>query len=412
MRADNDPIRTTIVVALAIGGFFISWMLIRHGFYERNIATDIAEYERYGDLMLQGWMPYRDFSLEYPPGALPMFLLPSLGVGVGDVLSYWRHFERLMAICGGIEAGLVAFVLTRLRAIGTARLSLGVGLIALSPLMLGSMVRAHYDLWAALLTVTALAALLSGRPKLGFALLGLGVAAKGYPGVLVPLAAIFVWRGQGRRAAIVCTGVFAAVVLGVFLPFFALAPHGVWHSITTQTSRPLEVGSLGASLMLAAHQLLGAGLVADISHGSYNLGGDTASLIASVESALAVAALLAVWLSFARGPANAERLLRASAAAVCAFVIFDRVLSPQYLIWLVPLVALVLGRRGVAAAVLIVAAMILTQLWFPYHFFALALHFDATASWLELARNLILVGLFALLAWPDAERRRARVGES
>ena len=409
--AATDSIRTTIAIALAIGGFGVCWMLIRHGFYAHSVLLDTYEFQRYGDAMFHGQLPYGDFSLEYPPGALPMFLLPSLVAGAGNFHSYQSTFEILMASCGALTAGIVTFVLTRLRAIGTARLGVSVALVALSPLMLGSMARGHYDFWPALLTVGAVAALVAERPKLGFALLGLGAATKGYPAVLVPLAAIFVWRSQGRRAAMVCAGVFAAVAVAVFLPFFVLAPHGVWHSVTAQTSRPLEIESLGASLMLAAHQLWGAQLTADISHGSFNLGGGTAGLFASVESALTVVALIAVWLSFTRGPASAERLLRTSAAAVCAFVIFDRVLSPQYLIWLVPLVALVLGRRGVAAAVLIAAAMVLTALWLDRtHFFALALNFDARDSWLELARNLVLVVLLGVLAWPDTTRRRTGAG--
>ncbi len=56
-------------------------------------------------------------------------------------------------------------------------------------------------------------------------------------------------------------------------------------------------------------------------------------------SVLQLVGLLAVWGLYALGSATRERLLTAAAAAVCAFIVFDRVLSPQYLIWLAPLVS-------------------------------------------------------------------------
>jgi hypothetical protein len=74
------------------------------------------------------------------------------------------------------------------------------------------------------------------------------------------------------------------------------------------------------------------------------------------------------------------------------------VLSPQFLIWLVPLVPLVRGRRGLVASGILAAALVLTQLWFPSRYWRLALEFDAAASWLVLARDLVLVALLVLLA--------------
>ena len=110
--------------------------------------------------------------------------------------------------------------------------------------------------------------------------------------------------------------------------------------------------------------------------------------------------MIGIWVWFARGPADYGRLFRASAAAVCAFVLFGKVLSPQFLIWLVPLVALVRGRRGLAAGSVLVACLVLTQIWFPYRYWRLALDFDAVASWLVLVRDLGLLALLAMLLWP------------
>jgi len=105
-----------------------------------------------------------------------------------------------------------------------------------------------------------------------------------------------------------------------------------------------------------------------------------------------------LWAGFARGPATPVRLARYAAACTCAFVAFDKVLSPQYLLWLIPLVALVRGRRGYAATAVLAAAAVLTQVWFPERYFDYALHFRLAG--VVLARDLLLVALVAVLALP------------
>jgi hypothetical protein len=113
--------------------------------------------------------------------------------------------------------------------------------------------------------------------------------------------------------------------------------------------------------------------------------------------------LLWIFVAFARGSGSRESLVRYSAAAVCAFVALGKVLSPQFQIWLVPLVPLVRGRRGLCASVLLGLALVLTQLWFPFRYFRLALDFETGLSWLLLARDLTLVALVAVLV---TSRRR------
>jgi hypothetical protein len=80
---------------------------------------------------------------------------------------------------------------------------------------------------------------------------------------------------------------------------------------------------------------------------------------------------------------------------VTAFVALGKVLSPQFLIWLVPVV--VLARRWSANAML-AAALVLTQLWFPFRYWDLVRELDPRVSWLVLARDLVLVALVATLA--------------
>jgi hypothetical protein len=47
---------------------------------EAAAGSDVTGYQRYGSLVLDGAVPYRDFDLEYPPGALAMFVVPATRV--------------------------------------------------------------------------------------------------------------------------------------------------------------------------------------------------------------------------------------------------------------------------------------------------------------------------------------------
>lgn len=382
------PASTAAAVAL----FLVSWALLHEGFYERDQIVDTPIYERYGEAMADGQVPYRDFRVEYPPAALPVFLLPALSDG-----DYRSTFEGLMAGLGVLLILVVASI-SPWAAI----------FVALTPLLLGSVVLTRFDLWPAALTAAALALLLSGRWRFGLGVLGLATAAKLYPAVLLPIALAHVWRNRGRREAIVCGGIFAAVIAAIYLPFVVVSPGGVWDSFWVQAGRPLQIESLGAGLLLAAHQAFGLDLTMESSHGSQNLAGGLADTLAVLTTLAQIAVVVGMWIWYARGPADRDRLIRACAAAVCAFIVFGKVLSPQFLIWLIPLVPLVWGRRGLLASCLLAAALVLTQLWFPFRYWELALEFDATASWLVLARNLTLVALLSVLVSPRARGERAR----
>jgi hypothetical protein len=165
-----------------------------------------------------------------------------------------------------------------------------------------------------------------------------------------------------------------------------------------QLDRPLQVESLGAAVLMAAEHLGLRPLATIDSHGAQALSGHGAGLAADLSTVLAVAAALAVWIFFwRRRRTDGEATLIAAAAVLAAVVAFDRVLSPQYLIWLVPFVVLVRGVRGVLAVGLLLLALGLTQTWFPAHYWSLALDHAAPWSWYLLARDLALVALAAVL---------------
>jgi hypothetical protein len=392
------PDRTYAVAAfVAVAVFVGTWTLLHVGFYTHKQIVDTPVYQRYGNQIAHGKVPYRDFALEYPPGALPLFALPGLaapGHGQDVKPGFRRTFETLMWMCGAVALLATALTLRALRASPWVPLLF----VALAPLALGSVILSRFDLWPAVLVAGATAALVTGRFRTGHALLGIGAAAKFYPGVLLPLAVAYTWKRRGRREALVCLALTVGVFAFIFLPFVVLAPGGVWHSVSVQLGRPLQVESLGAGLLLVAHHVFGFGLAGETSHGSQNIAGTAADALGVASTVVQIAVLVWIWVSFARGPATGSALVRASAAAVCAFVAFGKVLSPQFLIWLIPVVPLVRGRRGLWACALLLVALVLTQIWFPFRYFRLALDFETGLSWVLLARDLVLVALALLLA--------------
>lgn len=344
------------------------------GLFSGRLGTSI--FQSYGDRVLSGQVPYRDFSLEYPPGALPAFVAPSLG----PARDYGTWFMAFQAVCGLACVALVG-VSTRSRA--------AAAYCALAPLALGPLTLDRYDLWPTAFATAGVTALLAGRERLSFAALGVGTAAKLFPAVLVPLGLIHV----GRRGALRALAWFAAVVVVVAGPFVALGAGGVRFAVSRQLGRGLQIETLPSSVLLVAHEAGSYAPTVVFGSGSWNLTGGVTGALVVLLRVLQLAGLVAVWVLYARGPRTRERFLVAAAGAVAVWIVFGTVLSPQYLVWLLPLVAM-LQRR--LEGLLFLAALGLTQAVYPDRYDAL-IQLHALPVGLLAARNAVLAALVVLL---------------
>jgi hypothetical protein len=380
------------LLGIAIAGvvFLWSWTFLDHWFYANGRIVDTAVYQGYGLMVRAHELPYRDFSVDYPPGSLPVFVAPTFVGHPSDLNDYGTWFARLMALCGLACLGSVILARAPRR---------GVAFVALAPLLVGALMLTRFDLWPTALMALALAAFVRDRYRLGWFALALAISAKLFPVVLVPLAAVRTARRRGVGELSAGLSVWLGTLVSVFLPFAVLAPHGLWESLWGQFSRPIQIESLvGSYLMTFVHP----GII--ISHDALAIGGHGA--LAAATTVVEIVCLVGLWITFARRETDDERFLRFAAACVCAFVAFGKVLSPQYLIWLVPLVALVRGLRGAAGMLLLATALVLTQYYFDLP------RYDAYIdqyryAWFVLARNLTLVGLLAVLSAPPARLRLA-----
>ena len=389
--------RRALLVAVLV--FLTASVVARGGLLSSADPGDVGRYNEFATQMLNGELPYRDFYMEYPPGAAPFFLAPALLPGD----DYNLAFKLLVIAAGlGIVVALAA-VLALLRA-SRRQTVIALGLAAVTPVALGAVVLNRYDVWPVLLVVLALLALLAERDRLGFGLLAAGTAIKLFPAVLVPLAALHVYRTRGRQALIGSLAVFVAVFFLLVVPLAALAPGGFGFSVKTQVVRQLQIESVAASVLLAADTvgLYSARIVAG-DPGSLDLSGTLPDVLGALTSVLLLGALVLVFLAYRTADESTQLLATGFAAAVTAVVVFSKVISPQFLIWLVPLVPLIAGRSGRIASALLLAALIATQVEVVYEH---PLRAGGWPVWVLLGRNVLLVALFLVVL--AAVRGRAR----
>jgi hypothetical protein len=370
--------RAAPAVALATCVLLGSWSLAHHLAAQHKMLVDTPVYERYGDAVVQGKVPYRDFRPEYPPLSLPTFILPSLVVGRHQRADYTRWFDREMAVCAVLVLLGVALITTRPAALG---------LVAVAPVLLGPVVLTRFDYWPTALAIFALAAFLRDRLTTAAILLGAAIGAKLWPAAFGPILFLHLWRTRGRRVAAAFAGGVVAVTAAIFLPFAIIAPEGIRYSLHRQLGRPIQIESLGGAILIWIHRFFHTTINVKSSFGSQNIDGFGYHAMTIATTVLMLAALAVVWWT-SRG------VIAGSAAAVAAFLAFGKVFSPQFMMWLVAFVPLV---PGALPALLLVAALLLTQAWFPRHYWDLTNSLALRESGEVLLRDLVVVALLVVL---------------
>ena len=354
------------------------------------VFDDVKLYFRYARPILEGHLPYRDYPVEYPALSIPLFLAPLLAGGTFDVYKFAFAVEMLAV--NAVSAWLVARQVEESEGIGRVpgRLAwYSACFVALCP-----MIVARFDLVPMLLAFAAARWLMAGRPVAGGLVAGLGVLVKLVPGlVVVPfLVGQGSWTSKGKGLA-----TFLATVAMGGLVWWALGGEQVARSFRYHGERGLEIGSLHASAYLVAHRVAGVLVFSHFDHGSMNLSGPGARDAASL-SPILQGALLVLVAGRARG-AGPGQGLRFAAASILAYILPGKVLSPQYLIWLIPFVCALGGATGTSARRVFLPCCLLTTALYPHLFHALS-HFEPWPVAVLAARNLGLAWLFAVLLGP------------
>lgn len=352
-----------------------------------DVTSDVSViYHGWFARLSSGTFPSDDVTWQYPPAAALAILSPGL---LGGVLDYTSAFFALACASDAVVLGLLLYASRRRgRSCPGARRAGVWAWIAGVPL-LGPTAYARYDLMVTALAVAALLAA-ARHPRTAGTLVGLGAMVKVWPALLL----LGTPRGRTTRAVWLSA---AATVLVLAAGFAATMP-GSLDFLTGQRGRGTEVESVGSLVLHAARHFGWEGRVL-LRYGSMEFVGPGVRLVSDAAVVLTGAGFgwLLLWRLRAR-TWTPGTLADAALAAVLVFVVTSRVLSPQYLIWLVGLAAVCLtlrsGRQALPAWLVLVATG-LTQLEFPVRF-ADVVASDGLGVLVLAARNALLVAATVL----------------
>ena len=364
---------------------------------ERGVAMNIID----------GQVPYRDFSTEYPPLAILTFLLPALVYSVQPVYSLLFALEIFI-----IDLA-VLFLLAKFACRLTMQIWKVYIVYTLCLLAIGPIITGRYDLLPATLVLLALYAFISGRNKTAWAVLALGIMAKVYPVIIAPFFAIYLLRYRQYRRLVQGITIFLAVALIISLPWLVLDADDYWQSISYHLERGLHIESSYGSVLLVG-QILGlTQTTGEFSYGSWNLSSPMADSLAHISTYVTAGLLLLVYALYARrlwresndveplgmtGGAAAS-LLRYSMLAVVIMLLGSKLFSPQFIIWLCPLLPLVIVRWRYALPVLFLVTGGITQYIYPHNYLDLEMVVPYVVVLLAV-RNFLLVVMAVILLLP------------
>ncbi|MBU8895061.1 DUF2029 domain-containing protein [Corallococcus sp. M34] len=365
--------------------------LVAYAFSTR--PGDFPLYFRTAHAFLEGAVPNRDFRFEYPPYAL-LWFVPAAWLG-GDLSGFILAFGLQLTLFDAFIKWLLLSEGVR-RWGASARAWLPLGAYTVVSWIQSVHYLKRYDLIPAALTLGALVALMRKRDAWAGVALSVGIVTKLYPVVLVPFALVLCWR-RGALKPLVGGLVAGALPL---VPLSAVWPW--WNFAAFHVERGLQVEALSAGLLWAAH-LWGRAQVEWVhAPAAFELHGEAAEAVKAVTRYVWVAGSLAaaavsVRTAWRVTPRRMEDLARLALVPLCAFVILNPVLSPQYLIWLTGAAALALLSGPVTApAVLLVAAAITRGLW-AGSTYGSGLEWPHTV--LLLVRNFMLLGTAVAWTW-------------
>lgn len=338
-------------------------------------------YRDYGCAWRYGSVPYQDFEVEYPPGAMLVFR----GIATLGCTRYREYFAYTMAVLMAITAAWIWLHLLSHSAQRVRTHILGLMVFVLAMIMQTALIYRRFDLVPAFIVVWA--ALVNPLIPAAF-LLGLGGAIKIWPAFLALVPWVYAYASHPNNLkplvrVCLCTG------LGFALPFMFFLPQLKYTLmfLAYHSKRGLEFESSWSVVKMLWDYWTGQVSHVVFHHKSDHLADPSWT---SISAFLVFPALISVvgwplfrWYRYLKSrPLTQDRAdlrtdarrhaLLAYAAITLGVLLVNRVFSPQFIIWVIPVSALALWvlptpSRISGSVVLLATSFLSDVFWKNYY---------------------------------------------
>jgi hypothetical protein len=382
----------------------LSWLPLM-GAFDDGWQGDTSIYRDDSNAILQGKAPYQQVTIEYPPYAIPIFLAPQIFGSSG----YLDGFKFLAACCDIVIRGLLFWIGTRQFG-GVRRWAPLVCYVTAIPFLRDFLLQ-RYDLWPSLICLGVVFSFCKKKFGLSGFLIALGIGVKVYPALFALPLLILAWRvGRAKRFSVgLSAGLAPMVLLAFLMPW--------WRFAALQGARGLQAESFFASLVWGLHRIGLADANWIYVFRWFEVQGPLASLVLPLARlifvvALVVSACVCCLAANRLQSLSVGRLARLLLVPLLAFVAFNQVLSPQFMIWLLPLAGLATLEGNYWPPLAVVLATMLTPIIFPSFGDDYSRGLKGWETLILIIRNLTLAGAWIILLVEHWRIGRAKIVET
>jgi Glycosyltransferase family 87 len=365
--------------------------------------------------------PLHMLPLEYPPFALVIFSLP--------IFAPLSYYQLVFAVFMALVSTLIYWLLLRY---GPRRSALAFVCYVLIGVL--ALVQERFDLVPAALTLLCLITAERKHWTIAYIALAFGFLIKIYPILFLP--ALFIAEQQDRQSIYISeklstlkslpselwytlqtirywhwknTLLFFSLVLGI-TGFFAIFNFtgAILSQVSYFANRPLQVESIDSTFLWLG-TLIGFPVHIVFTFGSINVVGVLGGVVSNLSEVLFIAGYLySIYLQW-RGKLD---IVQTCLALLLVFIATGKVFSPQYLIWLIPLLAYS-GAFDVLWLVVWGSISLLTTIIYPYFYSRIidSAKIPYLPGFIQIvsARNMlfVLLTLAYLLNWFSIRKRHA-----
>lgn len=320
--------------------YIIASVIIYTAFVLTGIPSEVGTlYYKYAGFMLDGQMPYSDFAAEYPPFAMLLILIP--GIFSWSSLSYQIAFGVMVYFF--LLAGV--YFVYGIAEKYTEKPGKIVDWYIIFTIALFDFAVDRYDVLPMVMILGALYFISKEKYPAAWAMLAFGTVTKLYPALIAPILLFYLLINKKNKDAV--KGIVICLIIGIgsLLPFFIADAETALTFLTYHMDRGLQIESLPASIIMFLSIFGITDITYIFSFGSDNIAGSLPDSIAGVMMPLMIVCLLAAYVCYMmmckkKTDDGFKGILLMSFLVIMIFMVVNKVLSSQYLLWIIPFIAL------------------------------------------------------------------------